>query len=78
MKRYYQVSKKGSTEIFCFDDLDEAIDFATESGLDYIAEIGGKWSDFEKCSFCGEWLDCTELNEDGICWYCDRVIISRK
>jgi hypothetical protein len=32
--------------------------------------------DFEKCSFCGEWFEKSELN-DGLCTYCRQEIESR-
>lgn len=72
MQHYY--------ETFCgvyaysHDTLEEAIDFAEKNGVEMICEIGGSWTEYSKCNFCGEWVDITELNEEGDCPRCEVAI----
>ena len=74
MSEHYEVSF--CNEVRAFDTIEGAIEFADESGADMISQIGGNYTDFEKCSFCGEWFDCCELYGGGICRYCDQAIKS--
>lgn len=68
------IDYKGSCEAVAFDTLEDAIIYADENGIELISEIGGNWADFEKCWFCGEWFESTELNTNGTCWRCDVAI----
>lgn len=68
-KHYYEIYKDGCK--FCHDTLDEAIECADAIGADFISEIGGYWSEFEKCWGCGEWIPCDEINKDGLCENCE-------
>ena len=52
------------------DTLEEAIEWADTHGILTIYEIGGAWDEFEKCSFCGEWVTSYELDTDGFCERC--------
>ena len=59
---------------YAHDTLEGAIDFAEKNGVDLICEIGGSWTEYGKCKFCGEWVDITELNEYGDCSRCETAI----
>lgn len=72
MEHYYEVSSGEC--IYAFDTLDEAIEFADENECTLISEIGENWSDYEKCWFCEEWYESTELNKDGVCCRCNIAI----
>lgn len=88
MKHYYEAYKithsedwdgndidyKGSCEAIAFDTLEEAIEYADKNYIEKISEIGGNWADYEKCWFCEEWFESTELNEKGTCCRCDIAI----
>lgn len=74
MKTYYEVSH--GDEVLSFDELEEATAFADENGCKAISEIGGSWTDYEKCNFCGEWTDICFLNAHGDCSRCEAAILS--
>ena len=82
MPMYYEVGRMATKgiytdlEVVAFDTLDEAIEYADNYGCNIISQIGGNWSDFERCTFCGEWWESTELNKDGECMYCEQAIKS--
>lgn len=74
MKEYYETYQNyGETYqlVVAHDTLDEAIEYADANNVDFIAEIGGCWSEFEKCWGCGEWIPCEEINKDGLCENCE-------
>lgn len=73
MEHYYEVQCDNNC-VQSFDSLEDAISHADKFGYTLISEIGGCWTDFEKCSFCGEWFDCNELNKDGECERCEQAI----
>ncbi len=53
--------------------IDEAIDFANAHNCTIISEIGGYWTEFEKCDFCHDWFNISDL-KDGLCEDCERAI----
>ena len=74
MRVYYEVSIGDAVQ--SFDELEEAIAFADEKGCEEICEIGGSYTDYRKCDFCGEWEDTCNLNEHGDCSRCEAAIMS--
>lgn len=72
MKHYFEVGI--GWELAIFESLENAIEYADKNGGTLISEIGGNWSDFEKCWFCNEWYESTELNKDGVCQRCEVAI----
>ena len=63
------------------DTIEEAIEHANEyleSGHEpeevEINEVGGYWREFRCCWFCREWFEKSELNEGGVCVWCDVAI----
>lgn len=56
------------------DTLEDAIDYAEQNGIETITEIGGSWTEYEKCWFCGEWFDVNELNTNNECSRCEAAI----
>ena len=68
------IDYKGSCEAIAFDTLEEAIDFVEKNNIDLICEIGESYTEYGKCAFCGEWVDITELNEEGDCPRCETAI----
>ena len=77
---YYEVANKQTPNdgapqgVTAFDTLEEAIQFADENECEMISEIGGNWTDFQKCWFCGEWFDCCDLIGTGVCDRCAVAI----
>ena len=69
---YYEVSE--GDYIRSFDTLEEAIEHCDKYGYTLISEIGGNWLDYEKCWFCEDWYESSELNKDGVCRRCDIAI----
>lgn len=74
MNNHYYEVQYHEGGVCAFDTLEKAIEYADEYGRMLISEIGGCWTDFEKCWFCGEWFDCCELNVGGVCARCDIAI----
>lgn len=72
---YYETAKHG--EIQAHQTLEEAIKFADENNCCIVCEIGGNWGEWQKCSFCGDWVESVELNVQGYCSYCEQAIKSR-
>ena len=72
---YYETAKDG--EIQSHNTLDEAMEFADENRCEIICEIGGNWTEWVKCSWCGNWCESVELNVHGYCTYCEQAIKSR-
>lgn len=75
MKHYYEIDDNGY--LTAFDDIETAIEYADRNGCSVISEIGGNWTDFEKCWFCGEWFDVCELNKEELCKSCELALWSR-
>jgi hypothetical protein len=71
-KTYYEIAHEGTLN--AFDTLEDAIEYAEENGITTIQEIGGCWSEFEKCWFCEEWFDVSELNTNNECSRCESAI----
>lgn len=73
---YYEIysSDGEKCSVMAFDTLDEAIAHAEESGAKTIQRIGGDFAEFEKCEFCGEWYDVSELNIENYCERCREAI----
>ena len=71
-KTYYEIAHEGTLN--AFDTLEDAIEFAEENNITTIQEIGGCWTEFEKCWFCGEWFDVNELNTNNECSRCESAI----
>lgn len=72
MDRYFEVDGVG--EIVSFDNLDDAIEFADSIGSRHISEIGGSWTDYAVCDFCGHWFDACHLNTHDECPICQQII----
>ena len=60
--------------VCAFDTLDEAIEHAEASGCKTIQESGGSYTEYEKCEFCGEWCDVSEMNIENYCERCQIAI----
>ena len=60
--------------VCAFDTLDEAIEHAEASGCKTIQQNGGSYTEFEKCEFCGEWCDVSEMNIENYCERCQIAI----
>lgn len=71
-KTYYEIAHEGTLN--AFDTLVDAIEFAEENGITTIQEIGGCWTEYEKCWFCEEWFDVSELNTKNECSRCESAI----
>ena len=71
-KTYYEIAHEGTLN--AFDSLEDAIEFAEENNITTIQEIGGCWTEFEKCWFCEEWFDVSELNTNNECSRCESAI----
>jgi hypothetical protein len=69
---YYEIYLNGCA--FGFDELEDAIEYADANDVTMISQVGGSFTDYEKCAFCGEWVDCYELNEHGDCSRCEQAI----
>ena len=72
---YYETATQG--EIQSHDTLDEAIAFAEANGCDFIYEIGGSYTEYQKCWFCEEWIDVTDIIGTGVCTKCDMAFKSK-
>lgn len=59
---------------FAFDTLEEAIEHAEANGCKTIQQSGGSYTEYEKCEFCGEWYDVSELNIENYCERCREAI----
>ena len=71
-KTYYEIAHEGTLN--AFDSLEDAIEFAEENNITTIQEIGGCWTEYEKCWFCEEWFDVSELNTNNECSRCESAI----
>ena len=71
-KTYYEIAHEGTLN--AFDTLEDAIEYAEENDITTIQEIGGCWAEFEKCWFCEEWFDVSELNTNNECSRCESAI----
>lgn len=77
MMHYYETAHReaGATypTITAHNTLEEAISFAESHNIDLISEIGGSYTDYEPCFFCGEWFPSEDLTEEiGHTLLCDR------
>lgn len=72
---YYEVYTFG--ENTQFDTLEDAIEFADKNNLTIIQEIGGSYTEFKKCEWCGDWVDSYELRNSWACDQCRMAIASR-
>ena len=52
------------------DTFEEAEEYANANGINFINEVGGSWSEFERCWGCSEFIPAEEINEDGLCDSC--------
>lgn len=77
MKTYYEIEHKESGGVIGFEDLENAIEYAESNECGLICEVGGSWTEFKKCWFCGEWVDVTEMNDNDLCNHCENYLISR-
>lgn len=73
MEIYYEV-QDNKDGVRCFHTLEDATDYADAQGFSLVSEIGGSWTDYYKCEWCGEWLDNNDINVAGICYRCERAI----
>lgn len=71
------VDLKGACTTTAHETLEAAIEYAEAHECDLIAEIGGSWNELQKCWFCGEWVDSSALNKNGLCDHCENYLISR-
>ena len=83
-KTYYETVKRADDNpkdgidykgiLVAHDSLEEAIEYAEENGITTIQEIGGCWTEYEKCWFCEKWFDTNELNTNNECSRCELAI----
>lgn len=73
---YYETfaSDEKKCSVFAFETLDEAIEHAEANGCQTIQQYGGSYTEFEKCEFCGEWFDVSEMNIENYCERCQIAI----
>ena len=73
---YYETYESDGEKcsVCAFDTLDEAIAHAEAGGHKTISRIGGDFAEFEKCEFCGEWYDVSEMNIENYCERCQIAI----
>lgn len=73
---YYETHQSDGEKctVCAFDTLEEAIEHAEKSGCPTVQQIGGSYSEFEKCAFCGEWYDTDEMNIENYCERCQIAI----
>ena len=71
-KTYYELAHKDT--LCAFDSLEQAIEYAEKHNIKTIQEIGGSWAEYEKCWFCEEWFDVSELNTNNECSRCETAI----
>ena len=73
---YYETftTEGEKTYFVAFDTLEEAIEYAEANGCKTIQEYGGNYTEYEKCEFCGEWYDVSELNIENYCERCQIAI----
>ena len=73
---YYETfaSDGEKCSVFAFDTLEEAIEHAEANGCQTIQEYGGCYTEYEKCEFCGEWYDVSEMNIENYCERCQIAI----
>lgn len=77
MKPCYEtehIDSNNFPQITMHETLDDAIEFAEKMELPIIYKVGLDYAEFEKCWFCGEWYESTELNKDGVCRRCEIAI----
>ena len=77
MKTYYETTHTDGGEfpiITAHDTFEEATAFAEANGIEIVYEIGGNWSEYQRCWFCEEWYETTELIGTGVCARCARAI----
>lgn len=78
MMHYYETSHRKPGDEFAtvtaHETLEAAFEFAEAHDIRTVYEIGGTWSEFERCTFCGEWVNLTDLDNEGICSNCRRAI----
>lgn len=72
MKHYFEVST-GHSFVQGFINFEDAAAYADNFGHTLICEVGGCWTEFEKCAHCGQWVDRYSLDASGVCEYC-RVV----
>ena len=60
--------------VCAFDTLEEAIEHAEKGGHKTIQQYGGSYAEFQKCEFCGEWFDVSEMNIENYCERCQIAI----
>ena len=73
METYYEV-QCGDNAVQVFHNLEDAIAHADANGYKLISEIGGSWTEYEKCEWCEEWYDSNDIGRTGICYRCERAI----
>lgn len=75
---YYETTHRNPGDEFAttttHDTLEGAFEFAEAHNIRTVYEIGGSWSEFGRCTFCSEWVDLTDLDNEGICSDCRRAI----
>lgn len=75
MNNQYLLYTYGEDAIF--DTFEEAVEFADKNNLSVIQELGGSYTTYKKCGWCGEWVDSYELRNSWACDYCRMAIESR-
>lgn len=73
MNRYFETAENDGSEYpltVAHDTIEEAIQYADTHEITHIREIGGAWDEYEKCTFCGEWVASYEVDTDGFCERC--------
>jgi len=75
MEIYYEVSEHDYSR--AFDTLEETIVYCEQHNIKTISEVGGNYTDFERCEFCGEWVDCCDLDDNNYCSECQQALKSK-
>lgn len=69
MEEIYTVVYVGDGDIARkeFDNWDDAVEFAEQENAEMIS---GELDDYVKCAFCGEWVEASDVDDDGFCSNC--------
>ena len=73
---YYEVYATDGEKcsVCAFDTLEQATEYADQAGIETVQEIGGSYTEYGKCAFCGEWYDVEEMNIENYCERCQTAI----
>lgn len=58
-------------DTLAFNEFEDATEYAEKNGY---KTIYSGYDEYEKCEFCGEWYDTSEMNIEGYCERCQIAI----